>query len=573
MPRRERVIYSRRCYMNTLSIETATQFTAQYCRVLYGDEAGDYLFNRYRDHLFDYHGLAWTLGKKSFRYFCSVFLYNLLFDYSGDNIPLSKKHYQIWDELQDVMLNRNNTRNCYVFPRSFGKSTTITIPLALWAALYCIHPFVVVDSATEKQAENFINTMKIQIEDNHLIKSCFGDVINKELKYNASEIELDIKPQRSKIQCVSSTSSVRGINYGSFRVGLLILDDAQDEKQITTDKACADLNARINNGILKALQNKNNHVVALGTVQRKGDLYDTLLHSTTWKSHTEKCILVDDIDEYFRTSKGWQTIRKILRTKNTNENALYDAENYYLEHKQELDFPLIWNNYDCFDLALEYFEDSVSFKKERQCDINSLGEKRITSLSAISAKDIENKEFTNTILSVDPASTANKKSDYSAFCVLSDTDNHIKYARKCIIDKLEFNDYIKMILSLLVKYPDINTISIEKQTYSGADVIKLREQIQRIPELMYRPITYINKARTKNKDNRIDTVIPDINMGRIIFNEDDTAAIDQIKEFAGTAYTAHDDMIDCLADAAENIINIEEAIPKLQVFSLADFGF
>lgn len=559
--------------MNNLSIETATQFTAQYCRVLFGESEGDYLFNRYKDHLFDYHGLAWNLGKKSFRYFCSLFLYDLLFDYSGDNIPLSKKHYQIWDELQDVMINRNNTRNCYVFPRSFGKSTTITIPLALWAALYCIHPFVVVDSATEKQAENFINTMKIQIEDNYFIKSCFGDVINKELKYNASEIELDIKPQRSKIQCVSSTSSVRGINYGSFRVGLLILDDAQDEKQITTDKACADLNARINNGILKALQNKNNHVVALGTVQRKGDLYDTLLHSPTWKSHTEKCILLDDIDEYFRTSEGWQTIRKILKTKSTNENALYDAENYYLEHKQELQFPLIWANYDCFDLALEYFEDSVSFKKERQCDINSLGEKRITSLSAISAKDIENKEFTNTILSVDPASTANKKSDYSAFCVLSDTDNHIKYARKCIIDRLEFNDYIKMILSLLVKYPDINTISIEKQTYSGADVIKLREQIQRIPELMCRPITYINKARTKNKDSRIDTVIPDINMGRIVFNEDDIDAINQIKEFAGTAYTEHDDMIDCVADAAENIINIEKAIPKLQVFSLADFGF
>ena len=559
--------------MNTLSIETATQFTAQYCRVLYGDEAGDYLFNRYRDHLFDYHGLAWTLGKKSFRYFCSVFLYGLLFDYSGDNIPLSKKHYQIWEELQDVMLNRNNTRNCYVFPRSFGKSTTITIPLALWAALYCIHPFVVVDSATEKQAENFINTMKIQIEDNHLIKSCFGDVINKELKYNASEIELDIKPQRSKIQCVSSTSSVRGINYGSFRVGLLILDDAQDEKQITTDKACADLNARINNGILKALQNKNNHVVALGTVQRKGDLYDTLLHSTTWKSHTEKCILVDDIDEYFRTSKGWQTIRKILRTKNTNENALYDAENYYLEHKQELDFPLIWNNYDCFDLALEYFEDSVSFKKERQCDINSLGEKRITSLSAIPAADIENKEYTNTILSVDPASTANKKSDYSAFCVLSDTDNHIKYARKCIIDRLEFNDYIKMILSLLVSYPDINTISIEKQTYSGADVIKLREQIQRIPELMCRPITYINKARTKNKDSRIDTVIPDINMGRIVFNEDDIDAINQIKEFAGTAYTEHDDMIDCVADAAENIVNLDNQNYNYGFISYKDFGY
>lgn len=559
--------------MNNLDRYRAKKITLKCCKQLYGKDKGARIYAAHEDDLFTYHGLAWEIGRINFKYFCSVFLYNLLFDYSGDNIPLSKKHYEIWKELQDVMLNRNNTRNCYVFPRSFGKSTTITIPLALWAALYCIHPFVVVDSATEKQAENFINTMKIQIEDNDYIKSCFGAVINKDLKYNASEIELDIKPQRSKIQCVSSTSSVRGINYGSFRVGLLILDDAQDEKQITTDKACADLNARINNGILKALQNKNNHVVALGTVQRKGDLYDTFLHSPTWKSHTEKCILLDDIDEYFRMSEGWQTIRKILKTKSTNENALYEAENYYLEHKQELEYPLIWDNYDCFDLALEYFEDSVSFKKERQCDINCLGEKRIKSLSAIPAADIENKEFTNTILSVDPASTANNKSDYSAFCVLSDTENNIKYARKCIIDKLEFNDYIKMILSLLIQYPDISTVSVEKQTYSGADVIKLREQIQRIPELMNRPITYINKARTKNKDNRIDTVIPDINMGRIIFNEDDIAAIDQIKEFAGTAYTAHDDMIDCVADAAENIINIEKQVPKLKVFSLSDFGF
>lgn len=534
----------------------------------YGEKTGKAIFTKYQNCIFDYHGVAWDLGRKNFKYFCAVFLNKLLFDYSGDNVPLSKTHYQIWNEIQDAMLNRNNTRNCYVFPRSFGKSTTLTIPLAMWAALYCLHPFVVIDSATEKQAENFIQTIKMQIEDNDLIKSCFGDVINKELKYNASEIELDIKPQRSKIQCVSSTSSVRGINYGSFRVGLLILDDAQDEKQVSTEKGCADLVSRINNGILKALQNKNNHVIALGTVQRKGDLYDHFLHSPAWRSHTEKCIQLDDIDSYFRNSEGWQVIRRILAGKATNDNALFDAENYYLEHKDELDFPLIWDNYDCFDLAIEYFEDAVSFKKERQCDINSLGEKRITSLSAISSNDIESHEFTNTILSVDPAATAKNKSDFSAFCVLSDTENHIKYARKCIISKLEFDDYIKMVISLLVKYTDINILSVEKNTYMGADVNKLRELISLTPELANRQITIVNKTRTKNKDNRIDAIIPDINMGRIVFNEDDIDAIDQIKEFAGTAYTAHDDMIDALADAIENISNVAAPLPTLQVYDL-----
>lgn len=558
--------------MNNLTDQFAKDITLKYLIAIYGKKRGIALFKESQNHLFDYHGLAWSLGKECFPYFCEIFLHDLLFDYSGDIVPLSDTHYSIWNELQDTILNRNNTRNCYVFPRSFGKSTTITIPVALWVALYCIHPFIVIDSATEAQAQNFINTIKIQIEDNRFIKDCFGEVINKNLKYNASEIELDLVPQRSKIQCVSSTSSVRGINYGSFRVGLLILDDAQDEKQITTEKACADLVSRINNGILKALQNKNNHVIALGTIQRKGDLYDTFLHSPAWKTRTEKCILLDDIDSYFRNSEHWQEVKRILQSKNTNDNALYDAENYYLEHKEQLDFPVIWANYDCFDLAKEYFEDSVSFKKERQCDINSLGEKRITSLSAISADDIEKQVFVNTILSVDPAAVSSEKSDYYAFCVLSQADNYIKYARKCIIAKMDFDEYIDFIISLLVKYTDINTLSVEKNVYMGADVAKIREKIAQHPELRNRPLNIINKSRTKNKDNRINAIIPDINMGRVVFNEDDTEAIEQIKEFAGTAYTAHDDMIDALTDAIENITECVENVPLLRVFALDKFG-
>ena len=563
--------------MNNLSIETATQFTAQYCRVLFGESEGDYLFNRYKDHLFDYHGLAWNLGKKSFRYFCSIFLYGLLFDVNNGCVPLSKSHYKIWDEMQETILHKNNTRQVYVFPRSFGKTTTCGAPISLWCALYGIHPFVMIDSATDKLATAILAVIKQQLEDNYFVKSCFGEVINNNLKNNENELELDIKPNRSKIQAISSTGGARGFIYSSggrvHRIGLLVLDDSQEDKLVRTPDGRAALVNKIENGLLMGLQNDNNHVLAFGTPQFNDDVYGTYVNSIGWQAKTEKCIQLDDIDEYFRTSKGWQEIRRILKTKATNPNATFDAETYYNQHIDELKFPIIWENYNRFDLAVEYFKNPVAFKQERQCDINSLGEKRIKSLSAIPAKDIENQEFTNTILSVDPASTANNKSDYSAFCVLSDTDNHIKYARKCIIDKLEFNDYIKKIISLLVLYPDINTVSIEKQTYSGADVIKLREQIQQIPELMNRPITYINKARTKNKDNRINTVIPDINMGRIIFNEDDIAAIDQIKEFAGTAYTAHDDMIDCLADAAENIINIEKSVPKLQVFNLAAFGF
>lgn len=554
-----------------LSTQSAKEITLKHLIKTYGKESGITMFAANQSSLFTYHGVAWALGKENFSYFCELFLHDLLFDYSGDNVPLSDAHLQIWDELQDVMLNRNNTRNCYIFPRGFGKSTTITIPLCLWAALYCLHPFVVVDSATEAQAQNFINTMKIQIEDNQYIKDCFGEVINKNLRYNAAEIELDIQPQRSKIQCVSSTSSVRGINYGSFRVGLLILDDAQDEKQIATERSCANFVSRFDD-IMKIVQTRNNHVIAVGTIQKKGDLYDTFLTSPVWKSRISKCILIDDIDDYFANSKGWQEIKRILQSKATNENALYDAENYYIEHKEELDFPLIWENYDCFDLAKEYFENPVSFKKERQCTINNLGEKKVKSLSAISAVDIEKISYTKTVLSVDPAAVESRKSDYYAFCVLSEGENHMKYARKLIIDKLDFDSYINTVINLLLTYTDIDVLSVEKNVYMGADVAKIREKISQHPELKNRTLTIINKSRTRNKDARIDTIIPDINMGRIIFNENDIDAIEQIKEFAGTQFTLHDDAIDALADGVEQLAEQVDSIPVLGVYDFSLFG-
>lgn len=555
-----------------LSLQKAQKITLQFLIQKYGTDTGVKLLQEHAQDLFTYHGLAWTLGKENFKYFCSIFLYDLLFNYEGDNVPLSKTHYQIWTELQDLILNRKNTKNVYIFSRGFGKTTTISIPIAIYTALYCFRPFVVLGSATERQAENFVSTIKAQLENNPLITSCFGEVINKELKYNAQEIELDIKPERSKIQAVSTTSSTRGITYHNHRVGLLILDDFQDEKQLTSDKACIDLVTRTHNGIFKTLQSKKNNVIAVGTIQRKGDLYDTFINSPVWTAKTEKCVMLDDIDSYFANNSGWQKINSILRDKSNNPYALMDAENYYEEHKDELQFPVIWNNFDCFELAKEYFEDSVSFKRERQCDINSLGEKRIKSICEMPESEIEQIQFTNTILSVDPAATTNQKSDYSAFCVLSDTDSHIKYARKCVIDRLDFDSYINYIIFLLRKYPDIQTISIEKQVYMGADVIKLREKISMLSDLCSRPLNIVNKSRTKNKDARINAVIPDINMSRIIFNENDVEAIEQIKSFCGTAYTLHDDMIDALADAAENITQIEDTLPELQVLDWSRFG-
>lgn len=554
-----RVIFQKLEVTNILSTQDAELIALQYLTMKYGKDKAIEIFAQSRSNLLSFHGLAWELGRDNFRFFCEFFLHDFLFDYSGGKVELSDTHYEIWRDLQDIIQNRNGTNDVFIFPREFGKTSTITVPLAIWVSLYGYHRYVAIGSATVPRAEAFLATIKMQIEGNQLIEKCFGNVVNKNLTYNAHEIELDIKPQRTYINCVSAGQSLRGTNYLGNRIGLLILDDMQDPQELKTDEKCAELINHIDDDALKALDNANNHVIAVGTVYRKGDLYDHYAHSPMWRLKRKKCILVDDVDAYFKNNKHWQKFFSICRENNDDENLLYKAEDYYYDHKEEMDFPVIWKNYRCLQMAKSYFKNPVSFKREYQGEIDNLGEKFIKSLSAISADQIESNEYTNTILSVDPAATTNKKSDFSAFCVLSDTEKHIKYARKMIIGKMEFDDYISTIIRLLLTYTDINVLSVEKQVYMGADIIKLREIINMTPELVNRPLTIINKSRTKNKDNRIGAIIPDINMGRIVFNEEDTEAIEQIKEFAGTAYTEHDDMIDALADACELIPQIKSA--------------
>ena len=529
------------------------------------------ILNKYGNNIFTYQGLAYELCKNSFHYFNEICLHGLMFDYEAGQIPLSDTHYEIWDELEDAILNRNNTKNCYVFPRRFGKTSTITVPVTMWAVL-CGHiQFALVASAVEDTAANFIDVIKGQLEDNQWITSIFGNVINKSLKYNATEIELDLLPNKAKIQSVAATSSVRGISYRGIRPQLVLLDDYQDEKQIRTEQGRAEAVQRMDNGIMKTVQANNNHFIACGTVQYKDDIYSTLLHRPTWKSRIEKCIPINDIDNYFSKNDYWVECAKLYSS--GKDNAILDAEDYYYDHIEQMQFPIIWDNYDRFALFGEWLSNPVSFKQEWQCDIDNLGVKWIKGdVAQIPTESIESLEFEKCVLSVDPAATTGRKSDYSAFCVLGETDNKIRYARKMIIEKLEFDAMVNKVIELLLRYTDITVLSVEKQVFNGADVARIREKIAEIPELRNRNITIVNKARTQNKDNRIKAIIPDINLHKIIFNSDDADAIAQIKEFAGEKFTQHDDMIDALADSIENIITAYKPTSKLKVFRLEDFG-
>lgn len=314
--------------------------------------------------------------------------------------------------------------------------------------------------------------------------------------------------------------------------------------------------------------------MAWGTQQHKECFYSRLMKSATWTFKKEKGVLVNDfIDEegkknngvdYLFSTGSWKQFKDILFNFKNNDR-LEDSKEFYYEHEEEMKFPILWEEFwTCLELALDYYENPSSFKQEVQGDIDSIGEKWFKLVNTEARNVIDEHNFIKTMLCVDPAASSGRKNDYSAYLVGSISDTGLKYARKAELTKInarqEFDEYINHMVELCLEYPEITHISIEKNTFNGADANQLEKALKDHPILKFRNITIINESQRKNKDDKISTIVPFVNRGEFIFAEEDKDFIEQFMEFAGQKFTIHDDAADVSSEFWLKIDEIEVAV-------------
>lgn len=544
-----------------------------YLTKLYGDEKAKELMMKYKDTLFSYHGLAYSLGKRSLEFFCLYFLQNV-FLVKEDNAaaPIAEVHKQIWHDIQESIIGDGADQIGRIEPRGTGKSAFGTYATTTWCHCYKLKKYSLICSDIGSTAEKFIKDIKNTFLENTYLEKAFGKLLDdKDKRYICNSTQLEFT-NKTFIESISSASPMRGRKYDNIRPDLIFLDDYQSEDDCRTDEARIKKWTRFSNDVKFAAQKavyragkiikKGTTFIALGTLQHKECFYSRLIKMPTWKFKNDKGVLIDDfvddegkqvngLDHYFNTGL-WLRFKNILFNFKSATH-LEDAKEFYWSHVDEMKFPLLWAEFwDCLDIALQYYENPSSFKQEIQGDVNSIGEKWFKVVNTEKRADIETHRFIKTMLIVDPGATANVKSDYSSFLVGSECDNGLKYARKAELAKINartnFDDYIKHMIDLLKEYSDITHVSIEKNTFNGADAFQLEKSIGEDPALRSKGIKIINEAQRKNKDDKISTIIPYMNKGQIIFAEEDEEFIKQIMEFAGQKFSIHDDAPDVTSE-------------------------
>lgn len=540
-------------------------------------EAAKKLMIKHSSNLFGEQGLAVWLGSKSIEYFCLHFLGDVFVPKENNTARnLGQVHYDIWNELEKLIIEDLYNMEEFILPRGSAKSTIINKAISCYLHCYRISRYSLIIGKTKQDASDFIEDVK-KFMGFETIKQGFGELINRKNRtINQQELELD---NDTMIRAYGWETSVRGTSYsapdGIFRPMVVICDDILNENDIKTDNAKENAvnkfykeilevgdDAVIRNGVKIKLATK---FLILGTPLAQDCFINTIRKDPQFKVF-RRSVVDFDIDDYFENNEYWQQFKKILfNTKINQEEKEKILDEYYYENIDKMTFPTIWEKYNCAKLARKYFTKRTAFLQELMCDCEGVGEKWFKSLRKISEKELLDIKYTKSILVCDPASTVTKKSDYTAFVVGGYLEvNGFHYIRKGIIDKLSFNDYCNKVIGLLKDYEDVTHCIIERNTYNSADVTKIQELIEQDKQLKARNIQFINRQQTKNKDVKISQIIDPVNSGAIIFNESDEEFNQQILDFSGQATSLHDDAPDAVSEYMNNIGLIEN-IGKIKI--------
>lgn len=524
------------------------------------------------DNLWGEKGLAYQLGEVDFEFFCKYYLQDTFIPKENNAARiLSKSHYDLWEEIEVMFINDEYDKLELIAPRGWAKTTVLDFALSMWLHCYNRSTYTLVCGRTEGDAEEFISQMRTNFEENKYIIDSFGKLLDSKKGFTVNRLELELC-NYTKIHAISSTSSMRGKKYNGCRPTVIIADDYQGKGDILTQEArdkkfrtweedskFAGDKAVYRNG--KKIKSATKFIV-LGTILHSDCFMSRLYKKNEYKKIKHR-VCDFDVDEYFNTGL-WLEFKRIYFNHKLNDPAAAAIEFYY-QHEDEMQYETIWpDKFDCLTTAIDYFENPVAFKQELQNDAENIEEKWFKSVRTIPRVEIEEENFLKTMLLVDPASTNNRKSDYSAFLVGSVAENGFKYARKAELAKIaartDFDKYINHMIDLLKEYSDITHVYIEKNTFNGADANQLEKKISEDPQLRYRNITIINEQQKKNKDDKISTIIPAINKGQIIFADEDEEFVNQILDFAGQQYTIHDDGPDITAEFANRIDKIKSIV-------------
>jgi phage terminase large subunit-like protein len=441
--------------------------------------------------------------------------HHLAGDETGGQITFSEFHLDLIEQAKSWIVPSQlpaQHRDAYVAPRGSGKSTWLFMVLPLWAAAHGWRKFVAAFADSASQAEMHLATFKRELDTNALLRNDFPELCSP-ARRPAGMVAAD---RAGMLVCKNGfTFAARGIDAASLgmkvgekRPDLLILDDIEPDESSYSAYQKEKRERTLVDAILPL--NIFARVVISGTVTMPGSLIHDLV-----RTRTEPCAEPEE----WVSSENFvcHYYPAILANDDGTERSIWPEK-----------WPLAW---------LEERRYTRAFRKNMQNDPMAIDGDYWVEEDFIYGRPAF---ITGQLLSIDPAVTSKKKSDYTALAVIG----YCKPKRQCVVRWARAvkiapgSDLRALVLRTLESFPD--TVGVVVETNQGGDTWKailhglpcsLRTVHQHEPK-------EVRAARLLNRYQR-----------REVMHEEKLPALEQ--QCVAFPKGPNDDLVDCVGTGVE----------------------
>lgn len=251
------------------------------------------------------------------------------FPHYGGAAP-SALHEYLYERLPVIVNTPAGQRDAIAAPRGEAKSTKVSMSFVLWCVVTGAKHYVVIVMDAFEQAAEMLEAIKAELEANPRIASDFPEACGQGKVWRAGVI---VTANGRKVEAFGSAKKIRGRRHGAHRPDLAIMDDIENDENVTTPAQRDKLQRFVTASVLNlGPPDDSMDAILIGTVLHYDSVLSRFLKNPLWHRKVFKAIIhwPDRMDL-------WERFEHLLITGETPAKGETEALALYEANRAEMD--------------------------------------------------------------------------------------------------------------------------------------------------------------------------------------------------------------------------------------------
>ena len=251
------------------------------------------------------------------------------FPHYGGAAP-SALHEYLYERLPVIVNTPAGQRDAIAAPRGEAKSTKVSMSFVLWCVVTGAKHYAVIVMDAFEQAAEMLEAIKAELEANPRIASDFPEACGQGKVWRAGVI---VTANGRKVEAFGSAKKIRGRRHGAHRPDLAIMDDIENDENVTTPAQRDKLQRFVTASVLNlGPPDDSMDAILIGTVLHYDSVLSRFLKNPLWHRKVFKAIIhwPDRMDL-------WERFEHLLITGETPAKGEAEALALYEANRAEMD--------------------------------------------------------------------------------------------------------------------------------------------------------------------------------------------------------------------------------------------